>query len=155
MEVLSAFIREHSREQWPLPRTPPHAPTPAHTTRPDVQAALTVLRRRNAASDVRLLDLRGADLTDAELFGADLAATDFHGADLTRANLRGTDLFGANFTDADLTGADLTDAKPFGANFTRATLRDVKWPRNQQVPDGWEPGPDPERLHQADAGAAG
>jgi hypothetical protein len=45
MEVLASFIREHSRE--PSPRPTPGADTPAHTTRPDVQAACTVIGRRN------------------------------------------------------------------------------------------------------------
>jgi hypothetical protein len=51
-----------------------------------------------------------ANLTDANLYGADL--TD---ADLTRANLTGADLTGADLTRANLTGADLTRA-----NLTRA-----------------------------------
>ena len=42
MAVLTAFIREHSHEQWPVPErhTDPAAP---RATRPDVQAALTVV----------------------------------------------------------------------------------------------------------------
>ena len=48
MEVLSAFIREHSREQWPpLPADDQSdADSEARTTRPDVQAAVTVIGRR-------------------------------------------------------------------------------------------------------------
>src|SRR6266568_2655897 len=46
MEVLTAFIREHSREQWP----PSNADQSVQErlTRPDVQAALTVIGRRGA-----------------------------------------------------------------------------------------------------------
>jgi hypothetical protein len=51
-------------------------------------------------------DLTGADLTGANLYGADLTR-----ADLTGANLYGADLTGANLYGADLTGADLTRAK--------------------------------------------
>ena len=46
MEVLTAFIREHSREQWPPPDT--GNPEQERSTRPDVQAALTVVGRRDA-----------------------------------------------------------------------------------------------------------
>ena len=45
-----------------------------------------------------------ADLTDADLNGANLAGADFTGANLTR-----TDFTGGNITGADFTGADLTD----------------------------------------------
>ena len=36
IEVLAAFIRDHSSEQWPLAE--PGAKTPERATRPDVQA---------------------------------------------------------------------------------------------------------------------
>ena len=55
-------------------------------------------------------DLTGADLSRANLTGADLT-----GADLTGANLTGADLTGANLTGADLGGADLTAANLTGA----------------------------------------
>ena len=48
MEVLAAFIRDHSREQWPPPSPAPR--TPERSTRPDVQAAVTVVGRRDARS---------------------------------------------------------------------------------------------------------
>jgi hypothetical protein len=41
MEVLAAFIREHSQAQWS-----PHGPD-GGSTRPDVQAALSFIGRRN------------------------------------------------------------------------------------------------------------
>jgi uncharacterized protein YjbI with pentapeptide repeats len=65
-------------------------------------------------------NLRGADLTDADLRGADL-----RGANLTDADLRGADLTGADLTGADLRGADLRDVYLTGANLTGAYLRDV------------------------------
>jgi hypothetical protein len=42
MAVLAAFIREHSREQWPPAE--PGAEPPERATRPHVQAAATVHR---------------------------------------------------------------------------------------------------------------
>ena len=79
MEVLTAFIREHSREQWPPPE--PDGAEPERSTRPDVQAALTVVGRRDAERDVQSIDLTGADLTRADL------RRDLTGADLTDADL--------------------------------------------------------------------
>jgi hypothetical protein len=63
-------------------------------------------------------NLRGADLTGANLSGANLRGADLTGANLSGANLRGADLTGANLRDADLGGADL-----LGANLTGANLR--------------------------------
>ena len=51
MEVLAAFIREHSHEQWPP--SDPGGQEQARSTRPDVQAAVTVVGRRDAKRDIR------------------------------------------------------------------------------------------------------
>ena len=159
MEVLGAFIREHSRE--PLSGAvvakrrhyPPSPQTrPVGQLRPDVQAAISVIGRRNAKADVRILDLAStslqrafltdadlagadlsyADLADANLGGANLAHAYLTGADLARAflgsadlagaYLPGADLTGAYLTCADLTDANLTDANLTGADLTRAQL---------------------------------
>jgi hypothetical protein len=65
MEVLTAFIREHSREPWPPPDD--GGQEPERSTRPDVQAALTVIGRRSTEHDISFgaIDLRRADLRDA------------------------------------------------------------------------------------------
>jgi Pentapeptide repeats (8 copies) len=118
MEVLSAFIREHSREQWPPPPTDePGSDAPTHMTRPDVQAALTVIARRDIQRDRQPIDLTEADLAHANLGGATLV-----GAVLSRVNLHGATLFRANLVDGYLNEAALTDANLFHANLTRAIL---------------------------------
>ena len=89
MEVLTAFIREHSREPWPVDSD--GVQHGEKKTRPDVQAAVTVVGRRDAERDIRVIDLTYADLTDARLTDADLT--------------------GATLTGATLTGADLTNAR--------------------------------------------
>ena len=138
MEVLTAFIREHSWEPWPLPRTEEEEDADlVEFTRPDVQAALTVVVRRDVERDARTIDLTRADLTRADLgdarlarailAGARLTGADLHSATLTAANLRGTDLRharveGADLESADLTSADLTGAFLLGANLTTADL---------------------------------
>ena len=68
MDVLAAFIREHSHEPWPP--SDPAGRERARSTRPDVQAALTVVGRRDAKRDIERINLGGADLTRADLTGA-------------------------------------------------------------------------------------
>jgi uncharacterized protein YjbI with pentapeptide repeats len=85
MVVLAAFIREQSGEQ-------------AGEVLADVQAAATVVGRRDATLAIPRIDLGNANLARADLVGANLA-----GAKLTDAKLTGADL-----TRADLTGADLS-----------------------------------------------
>jgi hypothetical protein len=138
MEVLTAFIREHSHERWPLPdaegrerrrrvrpdmsgvvtsaysREPLPSPGPERRedqgwTRPDVQAAVTVVGRRKRERDV--------SGTRLDLVGANLI-----GADLTEARLAGASLFGADLSGADLWAAELGGAVLTGANFAGAFL---------------------------------
>jgi uncharacterized protein YjbI with pentapeptide repeats len=58
----------------------------------------------------RCADLRGADLSGADLRDADLRGADLSDADLRDADLRGADLSGAVLRDADLRDADLRGA---------------------------------------------
>jgi hypothetical protein len=72
-------------------------------------------------------DLRGMDLTQANLAEADLHGADLRDANLTQAHLTGADLTGANLTgadlgQADLQGAVLTDAVLRGADLSQAYL---------------------------------
>ena len=142
MEVLTAFIREHSRERRPAPD--PDSRVQERFIRPDVQAAVTVVGRRrlDAKRDLRPIDLARADLTgasltrarltrailtDANLTRADLTraslrAANLAGADLAGAQLGGTDLREADLADADLAGAPLKGALLSDANLTGADL---------------------------------
>jgi uncharacterized protein YjbI with pentapeptide repeats len=63
-----------------------------------------------------LVDLREADLVDAELRGVDLRNSRLESADLTSARLN----------QARLCSATLTNAHVFGAEFTNADLRDCE-----------------------------
>ena len=86
-------------------------------------------------ADLSGANLRGADLRDADLGGANLRGADLRDADLGGANLRDADLRDANFfnadlgdanlRDANLIGADLCDAYLSGANLRGADLRDA------------------------------
>lgn len=121
IEVLTAFIREHSREQWPIPEST-DAPMPERTPRPDVQAALTVIGRRDTTHDRRPIDLTGANLRRADLEGAHLNGAIFRGSILTQAILTGADLTDAIFTVAHLDGVYLRHAHLNGAKFRQADL---------------------------------
>jgi Pentapeptide repeats (8 copies) len=159
MEVLTAFIREHSREPWPEPD--PGGQEQERSIRPDVQAAVTVVGRRDPALDVRRIELFRANLSYADLRLANLSYADLHlanlsHADLSGANLRGVDLSRANLSRADLTAADLTAADLTDADLTRAdlwaadlsatdfslaNLSRALWPKDGTVPRGWKRGP--------------
>ena len=127
MEVLSAFVRDHSHEPWPPPAPGESgAAAPKRVVRPEVQAAVTVIGR-NARHDHQRLSLVGANITGAFLAGQrlSLAGAFLAGADLAHADLTDADLAGADLTDADLTGALLTDADLAHADLTHADLTDA------------------------------
>ena len=90
MEVLSAFIREHSREKWP----PGLKEGEEGWTRADVQAALTVVGRRDIKRDIRRIDLYNVHLIATDLNGADLSGTILNRAYLERTGLRKANLSG-------------------------------------------------------------
>ena len=158
IKELTKFIREHSREPWLS--AGPGAEVPEWAARRDVQAAFTVIVRRNAKGDILPLDLTGAVLdraylTGANFTGADLTDAVLPRANLTRAVLDRADLTDANLTGANLRGANLTGANLRGADFARANLTDadlteVKWPERVQVPKGWTVDSNSHRLKRAD-----
>jgi pentapeptide repeat protein len=98
IEVLSAFVREHSREDS---GTGPSA----RSKRPDVQAAVTVIGRRNTGHDRQRVDLSYADLTGANLMDANLARTSFLSAILSQALLSRADLKNSYLGAAKLVSA--------------------------------------------------
>ncbi|MBP2334717.1 hypothetical protein JOF41_000895 [Saccharothrix coeruleofusca] len=140
VEVLSAFIRTTTPQPVPTPTgtTPPADACPRQAVAPDIQAALTVLGRRDSTHDrAARIDLHGtclagADLHRADLGGALLRGADLHRADFSGALLRGTILNGANLYRADFYRADLhrahlsfavlDGAGLHGANLHRADL---------------------------------
>jgi hypothetical protein len=186
MEVLTAFIREHSREPWPRSteaedKQGPYEPS---RTRPDVQAAATVIGRRDPRHDHQPLDLSSAYLADADLIDANLNAANLSGANLycahlqganlshvyladanlngaylNNANLTGADLFGTDLNSANLTGADLNSANLFGADLPTdlfgADLTGAKLGVGQPIPEGWQRDPGSGRLSRSAPSADG
>jgi hypothetical protein len=82
---------------------------------------------RRDQADLSEADLHGANLSKADLNWANLSKANLSEADLRRANLYKADLSGAdlrrsNLSGADLRGADLGRADLSGADFSRANL---------------------------------
>jgi hypothetical protein len=152
MEVLTAYVRQHarwlqeevqegtedaavenkSREDSRGESKPTERPTPD----PDIQAIMTVLRRRTRSlghgepeplhlheTNLSGANLRGAVLTEADLSGANLSGADLAEVDLTRAHLTGADLTGAaDLSGANLSGTFLRQANLSGADLSGANL---------------------------------
>ncbi|QSJ18398.1 pentapeptide repeat-containing protein [Nostoc sp. UHCC 0702] len=143
MEVLTAFVRENAPLMSEEEKTDDTNEEPKLRT--DIQAALTVIGRRNTEIeqanqrlDLHNIDIRRADLREANLQGANLYQANLQGAILTRANLQKADLMranlqgaylmganpqGASLYQANLQGAYLMGANPQGANLYQANLQ--------------------------------
>jgi Pentapeptide repeats (8 copies) len=133
MEVMATFVREHA----PWNETPGQTSSDERPPPPaaDVQAALTVLGRRNTAHeidpsviDLSSVDLRSADFGQGRFQQAALAEShlehaSFFSADLRDALLIGAHLQHATFVEADLRGALLNEADLRKASFQDADLR--------------------------------
>ncbi len=141
IEVLTAFVREHSARQTAqsqqlllntadpkldrkLPRLP-RIPT-------DIQAVMTVLARRDVTRDrqdraieLKESNLRAADLNGVELEGADLWKVNLREAQLWQAKLAGAFLGRANLSEASLWKADLAGAYLWKANLAGANLSEA------------------------------
>jgi len=109
MEVLTSFIQEKS----PRPEVEQGEPSPSPKIQKDIQAALTVLGRREVENPQKNF----LNLTETNLCGADLSSAKLRGAILKFA-----DLSSANLIDAHLDFADLSDAKLSGAKLHSAFL---------------------------------
>jgi uncharacterized protein YjbI with pentapeptide repeats len=121
VEVLAAFVRE---------RAPMSAFTAsghdgsADAVRPsaDVQAAVTVLGRREERPSDPRVDLRHTDLRGIELLRARLNRADMSGACLREADLAGIHLQDALLFNTDLRDANLSNAHLEGAHLGKASL---------------------------------
>ncbi|MBW4457928.1 MAG: pentapeptide repeat-containing protein [Nostoc indistinguendum CM1-VF10] len=125
IDILTAFVRANS------PCMPQEKITSNSTVkiRTDIQAALTVIARRNTNKDLENeqidlshTDMRGVNLKGANLEQANLYQVNLSGANLRKANLAGAILSAANLEGADLTGANLKGAILSAANLKGANL---------------------------------
>ena len=88
-----------------------------HETLKDAVAAAT-----KGGADLRGANLSEAYLRGADLCGASLSGADLRGANLSEAYLRGADLCGASLSEAYLRGANLSEADLRGADLSEAYL---------------------------------
>jgi len=136
VEVLSAFVREHSDpshtdsqpsmaevlsaflqgDSQPTVEQPNHKPKLKPTT--DVRAAIAVLGRLPSRLDVPRADLSRVDLAGAALYRANLSSFG-----LSQADLEGAGLLEGNLRQANLRWANLRKAYLHGANLREADLR--------------------------------
>jgi membrane protein implicated in regulation of membrane protease activity len=170
VEVLTAYVREHTHRS----RTDKTGGSASRTEvasrmkppRTDVQAALTVIGRRDVtggeakeALDVSNIFVPKARLNGAHLEHSDLADAHLEGAFLTRAHLEraflvgahlegatlsGAHLEGAYLNDAHLEGAWLDDAHLEGANLAfafldKVNLASASYDKDTVWPDGFDP----------------
>ena len=100
----------------------PYVPSESDFTNTDWSHSKFIL------SDLRYVDLQGANFWDADLRRANCYGVDLRGATLGVVRLQGADLQGADLRGADLRwaslqGANLAGASLQGANLARANLR--------------------------------
>jgi hypothetical protein len=148
VEVLSAFVREHSDpahtesepsianvfstfiegDSEPAAEQGPEAERPARKPQPttDVRAALSVLGRLPPLPDMRRADLSNAHFVGANLRGMNLSGVLFDGANLQGAKLEGADLSGSSLRDAILGWADLRLANLQDVDLHKANLQEAR-----------------------------
>jgi hypothetical protein len=151
MEVLTAYVRQHApsrpeeaqqgeedqgvekSEEDPGATRQKSEPSEVPAPAPDIQAIMTVLRRRTryyGHGEPEYLDLKETNLSRVNLTGANLTGAVFWSANLRRANLTGANLRRASFW----LGADLR-----GAILSQAELEGTYGDKNTQLPSGRKP----------------
>jgi uncharacterized protein YjbI with pentapeptide repeats len=118
VEILTAFVREHTRVD---PRTPKTEVIAA-----DVQAALAVLGRRSGVEEERhSLNLYNCGLNDADLGNADLRRAMFFYSSLTGAVFYGSRLDDAGLSFCKAERGSFNGVSARGAHFVNAAYRKV------------------------------
>ncbi|WP_193196770.1 pentapeptide repeat-containing protein [Nostoc sp. MG11] len=125
IDTLTTFVRENSPYMIQLELIS----NPLVKVPTDIQAALTVIGRRDAKKDPKdeqldlsHTDMRGANLNSANLEDTNLYLANLSGANLSGANLKGAILSAANLCEANLCGANLEGAILSAANLEKANL---------------------------------
>ena len=121
MEILTAYVRQNAPVDPDPDTDTDRSYTAGEKPRTDIQAILTVLRRRKTGPSREHLGLY-LDLSGSRLCGATLTRINLQGADLTKANLHDAFLNRANLQDANLMDANMLGAYLTGANLQRAYL---------------------------------
>lgn len=156
MEILTAFVRENA----PLKKEEEGEKGEIPKPRTDIQAALTVIGRRNCENekenkslDLSCINIRRANLYEANLERVNFIYSKLDLVSLSKAKLRYVCLYGsslklvnfeaaylqevnlsrANLFRANLSRANLYGANLYGANFSGADLSGVKNLEQEQI----------------------
>jgi uncharacterized protein YjbI with pentapeptide repeats len=126
INILSAYVRYHA----PIP--PNISFNTLSSVSSNVQAALTVLGRRNPNNDGRaIVDLQGTDLYSANLQFLNLSRANLSGAILIKALLLSTNLSLADLSGASLIHTNLSFVNLSGAFMQSADLSYAELDSNQ------------------------
>ena len=149
VEILCSFVRRRTAASRDEDHEEPAAA--ACSPEDDIQAALTVIARREVSQDCRYVNLSGANLTGAHLEDANLQSADLRRVILRDAHLHGADLRSARLFEADLSGAYLHGANMSGADLRWANMKHA-WANGADFRRAIFWGADLQRadLHQAD-----
>ena len=82
---------------------------------------------------LKFADMKNANLVNADLSYSDLTKANFSGASMYGVNLKGANLFKTNFEGANLKAANLRDCELLGADFTNCKLNNVDWDDEYKV----------------------
>ncbi|MEB3312041.1 MAG: pentapeptide repeat-containing protein [Snowella sp.] len=108
MEILTAFVREKSKNRESGSKIPQ-----------EIQAALTVIGRRNTENDPKnvRINLSGANLNGANLSEGKFNNANFYKTNLVKAVFYKTNLVKAKFSEANVIEADFYESTAKEANF--------------------------------------
>ncbi|MGM3307846.1 pentapeptide repeat-containing protein [Anabaena sp. WFMT] len=125
MEVLTAFVRENA----PLKKEEEGEKEKILKLRIDIQAALTVIGRRNCENeqenqrlDLNWIDIRGANLDRANLKRVDFICSNLDGTSFQKARLQDVCFWGSSIQWVNLSEAILQKVNLAGANLYQANL---------------------------------
>jgi hypothetical protein len=102
-------------------------------------------------ANLTLANLAGAQLREADLVLANLRGADLRHADMSDANLVGARLVGADLDHANICGADLSTAEDLTEEQLRHTRGDAltKLPEKLHAPENWAKAPKRKRIRSA------
>lgn len=128
MRLFCAFVRLPTKDQTLESGQTPIRPGSLLGLRQDVESVMDAIGSRDSTgialerkADYRL-DLRGADLREAQILNSDLSGALFHHSNLSGTYVANTDLTGAFFRGADLSQAQFYDVSFTGAHLASANL---------------------------------
>ncbi|MCF7810983.1 toll/interleukin-1 receptor domain-containing protein, partial [bacterium] len=103
--------------------------------RPDLQEAdlafIFILKGHHAGLNLKDANLVEANLEGVNFIDADISSADLLGANMEGANLLGADLLFANLTDVNLEGANLAETILYFTNLTCAKLKNANFSDSQ------------------------